>query len=227
VSINVLVAEDDPKQAELVRVYLAREGYQVKVVGDGQSALRRARSWRPHLVVLDVMLPGLDGLDVCRTLRQESEVAILLLTARSTQKDMLLGLDLGADDYMTKPFSPRELVARARALLRRVRARAEEAVVRRVGDLEIDTVRFEVRRSGQPIALTAKEFAIVQVLAGEPGRAFTRTEIIDRAFPHDSDVLARTVDAHVMNLRRKLEDDPARPEYVQTVHGRSYRLAGP
>ncbi|BCB80934.1 response regulator transcription factor [Phytohabitans flavus] len=225
-SARILVAEDDPKQANLIRVYLEREGHSVLVVGDGRTALEQARVRRPDLVVLDVMMPQVDGLDVCRILRGESEVPILLLTARTTEDDMLLGLDVGADDYITKPYSPRELTARVRALLRRAGAvTAGNQAILKVGDLEIDPGRFEVRVGGRPIVLTAKEFGILEVLAGEPGRAFTRAQIIDRAFGFDHYVLERTVDAHVMNLRRKIEEDAAEPRYVQTVYGRGYRLA--
>jgi DNA-binding response OmpR family regulator len=225
-SARILVAEDDPKQANLVRVYLEREGHSVLVVGDGRTALEQARGRRPDLVVLDVMMPQVDGLDVCRILRDESDVPILLLTARTTEDDMLLGLDVGADDYITKPYSPRELTARVRALLRRAGVvTAGNQAILKVGDLEIDPGRFEVRVGGRPIVLTAKEFGILEVLAGEPGRAFTRAQIIDRAFGFDHYVLERTVDAHVMNLRRKIEEDAAEPRYVQTVYGRGYRLA--
>jgi DNA-binding response OmpR family regulator len=225
-SARILVAEDDPKQANLIRIYLEREGHSVLVVGDGRRALQACRERSPDLVVLDVMMPDMDGLDVCRIARAESQVPILLLTARSTEEDKLLGLDLGADDYVTKPYSPRELAARVRALLRRAgKAVPDAAAVRAVGPLEIDAARFEVRVSGRPVALTAKEFGILEVLASEPGRVYTRAQIIDRAFGFDHDVLERTVDAHVMNLRRKIEDDPAAPRYVQTVYGRGYRLA--
>nr|MDT0660523.1 response regulator transcription factor [Micromonospora sp. DSM 115978] len=222
---RILVAEDDPKQANLVRLYLEREGHSVLVVGDGRAALDQFRARRPDLVVLDVMMPAVNGLDVCRILRAESEVPLLLLTARTTEDDILLGLDIGADDYITKPYSPRELAARVRALLRRagVLAAGTQAVLR-VGDLAIDPNRFEVRVAGRAVTLTAKEFGILEVLAGEPGRVFTRAQIIDRAFGFDHFVLERTVDAHVMNLRRKIEADPGTPDRVQTVFGRGYRL---
>ncbi|MGW4462115.1 response regulator transcription factor [Micromonospora sp. NBC_01796] len=223
---RILVAEDDRKQANLVRIYLEREGHSVLLVGDGRAALDQVRIRRPDLVVLDVMMPVVDGLDVCRVLRAESDLPILLLTARTTEDDILLGLDLGADDYLTKPYSPRELAARVRALLRRagVVSAGGQAVLR-VGDLEIDAGRFEVRIEGRPITLTAKEFGILEVLASEPGRAFTRAQIIDRAFGFDHYVLERTVDVHVMNLRRKIEADATEPRYVQTVFGRGYRLS--
>lgn len=224
-SARILVAEDDPKQARLIQIYLEREGNSVLVVGDGRAALERCRAYQPDLVVLDVMMPRVDGLDVCRILRAESDVAILLLTARTTEDDVLLGLDIGADDYMTKPYSPRELTARVRALLRRARKSTSTAMdVLRVGEVEVDRGRFEVRVSGRVVALTAKEFGILQVLVEEPGRVFTRAQIIDRAFGFDRHVLERTVDAHVMNLRRKIEVDPTRPRYVQTVYGRGYRM---
>lgn len=225
-SARILVAEDDGKQARLVRIYLEREGNAVQVVGDGRAALEKARSSKPDLIVLDVMLPLVDGLDVCRILRAESDVPILLLTARTTEEDMLLGLDLGADDYLTKPYSPRELTARVRALLRRSRkaAGSAEPAVLRVGAVVLDTARFEVRVAGQPVVLTAKEFAILEALAREPGRVFTRAQILERVFGFDHDVQERTVDAHVMNLRRKLEADPGRPRHLETVYGRGYRL---
>ncbi|MET9434708.1 response regulator transcription factor [Streptomyces sp. NPDC006551] len=224
-SARILVAEDDEKQSRLIRIYLEREGNAVQVVADGRAALERARSTRPDLIVLDVMLPLVDGLDVCRILRMESDVPILLLTARTTEEDMLLGLDLGADDYLTKPYSPRELTARVRALLRRARKAGAEPTLLRVGEVELDTARFEVRVAGRPVALTSKEFSILETLAREPGRVFTRAQIIERVFGFDRDVLERTVDAHVMNLRRKLEADPGRPRHLETVYGRGYRLA--
>ncbi|MEU8817650.1 response regulator transcription factor [Actinoplanes sp. NPDC048796] len=220
---RILVADDDPKHAQLIRLYLEREGHQVLTVGDGRSALDVARSRKPDLLVLDVMMPLVDGLDVCRILRAESDVAILLVTARSSENDMLLGLDIGADDYMAKPVSPRELTARVRALLRR--AGAGEGGLLQVGDLEIDAGRFEVRMRGEAVTLTAKEFAILELLAKEPGRVYTRGQIIDKAFGFEHDVSERTVDAHVVNLRRKVEQNPAEPEYVQTVYGRGYRMA--
>ncbi|TRV76510.1 response regulator transcription factor [Streptomyces sp. 130] len=226
-SARILVAEDDAKQSRLIRIYLEREGHAVHVVADGRAALERARSARPDLIVLDVMLPLVDGLDVCRILRTESDVPILLLTARVAEEDMLLGLDLGADDYLTKPYSPRELTARVRALLRRSgrSGGGDGPAVLRVGEVELDTARFEVRVAGRPVELTAKEFAILETLAREPGRVFTRAQIIERVFGFDRDVLERTVDAHVMNMRRKLATGPDGPRPVETVYGRGYRLA--
>ncbi|MEU4237500.1 response regulator transcription factor [Actinoplanes sp. NPDC026619] len=222
---RILVADDDPKHAQLIRLYLEREGHQVLTVGDGRAALDQARARKPDLIVLDIMMPLVDGLDVCRILRAESNVAILLVTARSSENDMLLGLDIGADDYMSKPVSPRELTARVRALLRRIGAGDAAAQVIRVGGIEVDPGRFEVRVDGAPVSLTAKEFGILEQLAREPGRVFTRGEIIDKTFGFEQEVSARTVDAHVVNLRRKIEQNPAEPRYVQTVYGRGYRLA--
>ena len=223
---EILIAEDNPKQAELAGAYLRRAGHRVTCVGDGRAVLERHRERRPDLVVLDVMMPLLDGVTVCRVLRAESDIPILMLTARTTEDDILRGLDAGADDYLTKPYSPRELAARVRALLRRSGAvREKDQPVLRAGDLEVDVGRFEARVAGRPVVLTAKEFGILEVLAGAPGRTFTRAEIIDRAFGFDRYVLERTVDAHVRNLRRKLGDNPDEPRYVQTVYGRGYRVA--
>jgi len=225
VTARILIADDDPKHAQLIRLYLEREGHQVLTVGDGRAALDQARARRPDLVILDVMMPLVDGLDVCRILRAESNVAILLVTARSSENDVLLGLDIGADDYLAKPVSPRELTARVRALLRRVGATDAQSATLRVGDLEVDAGRFEVRVGGAPVVLTAKEFGIVELLAREPGRVFTRGQIIDKTFGFELEVSERTVDAHVVNLRRKIEANPAEPRYVQTVYGRGYRMA--
>ncbi|WP_328476374.1 response regulator transcription factor [Actinoplanes sp. NBC_00393] len=224
VTARILVADDDPKHAQLIRLYLEREGHQVLTVGDGRAALEQARARKPDLVVLDVMMPLVDGLDVCRILRAESDVAIVMVTARSAENDMLLGLDIGADDYLSKPVSPRELTARIRALLRRTRG-GETAEVLTVGELAVDVPRFEVRVDGAGVRLTAKEFGILELLAREPGRVFTRGQILDKVFGFENDVSERTVDAHVVNLRRKIEQNPAEPRYVQTVYGRGYRMA--
>ncbi|MFS8096628.1 response regulator transcription factor [Lentzea alba] len=224
-SARILVAEDDPKQSHLIRAYLEHEGHRVLVARDGRAALDLARSREPDLVVLDVLMPEVDGLDVCRVLRAESRVPILMLTARSTEADLLLGLDLGADDYVVKPYSPRELVARVRALLRRSGAAEDDGPIR-VLDVEVDPARFEVRVGGELVPLTAKEFELLRVLASAPGRAFTRGQLLQETFGFDHNVQERTVDAHVMNLRRKIEPDPAAPRYVLTVPGRGYKFAG-
>jgi len=227
VSARVLVADDDPKQAHLIRSYLERDGYAVAVVHDGRAAIDQARQRQPDLLILDLMMPRVDGLDVCRVLRTESQVPILMLTARSTEDDLLLGLDLGADDFLTKPYSPRELVARVRALLRRARATGDGAAggCHRVGDLEVDTVRHEVRMAGSLVEATPAQFSILACLAEQPGRAFTRQALLTRAFGFDHYALDRTIDAHVMKLRRKLERNPAEPRYLLTVYGVGYKLA--
>jgi DNA-binding response OmpR family regulator len=221
--LRILVVEDDAKTLAAVRLYLEHGGYAVDVAEDGPTALARARAKRPDLVVLDRMLPGLDGLAVFRALRGFSSVPVILLTARTTEQDRLEGLDLGADDYVSKPFSPRELVARVRAVLRRSRVEEGSAAIE-LGDLRLDPARREVTRAGKALRLTPREFALLLALARTPGRVFTRQELRDRAFGSDSDALDRTVDAHVMNLRRKLEPDPVAPVYLETVFGVGYRL---
>jgi DNA-binding response OmpR family regulator len=224
VAARILVAEDDRKQAELIRRYLEREGHLTVVVHDGRDAIDEARRRSPDLLVLDVMMPKVDGLDVCRVLRAGGDVPIIMLTARSTEDDLLLGLDLGADDYLTKPYNPRELVARVRTVLRRTRGRSEGEVCR-VGDLEVDPARHEVRLAGALIELTPAEFKILACLAGSPGRAFSRQQLLEQAFGFDHYVFDRTVDVHVMNLRKKIEPAPGSPAYLKTVYGVGYKLA--
>jgi DNA-binding response OmpR family regulator len=219
---RILVVDDEKKIVESCRLYLEHAGFEVVCAYNGQQALDEARESRPDLIVLDLMLPRVDGLEVCRRLRAESQVPILMLTARSTEEDKIIGLNLGADDYLTKPFSPRELVARVRAILRRA---PPSGAPLRLGSLEIDGERHEVRLRGEPVALTPREFDLLAALANAPGRAFTRARLVEAAFGADSDVLERTVDAHVMNLRRKLEEDPASPRFVVTVPGVGYRFA--
>ncbi|MCP4225444.1 MAG: response regulator transcription factor [Actinomycetia bacterium] len=221
---RILIAEDDPKQAELIRLYLEREGHSVFVTGDGRSALEEVRRRQPDLVLLDVMMPRLDGLDVCRVLRYESDIPIIMLTARSTEDDLLLGLDLGADDYITKPFSPRELVARVRSVLRRGAVADKTPSELSAGRLKLDTVRHQVFIDKALIDVTPKEFAILAALIQAPGRAFTRRMLLEEAFGFDYDGLERTIDVHVANLRKKIERDPADPDLVQTVYGIGYKL---
>lgn len=222
---DILVIEDDPGIARIVSLYLERDGHQVRVVGDGLAGLDAARAQEPSLVVLDLMLPRLDGMEVCRALRQESEVPIIMATARAEEEDRLAGFDLGADDYITKPFSPRELAARVRAILRRS-ARQAEAEVSAItyGDMVIDLTARTVSVGAQRSALTPTEFRMLAMLAGQPGRPFTREQIIEGVFGYDFEGFDRTVDVHVANLRRKIEPDARRPTYVQTVHGVGYRF---
>jgi DNA-binding response OmpR family regulator len=226
VCARLLVAEDDTKQAELIRRYLEREGHSVLVVHDGRAAIDECRRRRPDLAVLDVMMPKVDGLDACRVLRADGDMPIILLTARSTEDDILLGLDLGADDYVTKPFSPRELVARVRTVLRRTRpdANGNGSSVACVGDLELDPVRHIVRMRHKTIECTPAEFKILARLIEVPGRAFTRQRLLEEAFGFDHYALDRTIDVHILNLRKKIEDDPSEPTYLLTVYGVGYKL---
>jgi len=221
---RVLVVDDDVKTVELVKLYLNRDGYRVLTAYDGVEALRLARESRPDLIVLDLMLPGIDGLEVCRTLRAESDVAIIMLTARTTDQDKLTGLELGADDYVTKPFSPRELAARVRAVLRRLPGERGPAEIK-YGELTVNFRKREASLAGKPLNLTAVEFKLLGVLAKEPGRVFSRAELIEKALGYDFDGFDRTIDVHILNLRRKLEPDPSHPRYIKTVYGVGYKLS--
>jgi DNA-binding response OmpR family regulator len=222
---TILVVDDDRKTVDLIRLYLEKDGYRVLVAHDGLKALEIARGRQPGLIILDLMLPLVDGLDVCQTLQAEFEIPIIMLTARTTEEDKLQGLDLGADDYVTKPFSPRELVARVRAVLRRTRAQKDtQAPEIRFGDLVIDFLRHEARVGNQTVHLTPKEFTLLETLVGQPGRVFSRLELLEHAFGFDYEGFERTVDVHVMNLRKKIEPDPAQPTYIQTVYGLGYRF---
>lgn len=222
---KVLVVDDDVKTVELVRLYLARDGYQVLTAYDGAEALRLARESYPDLIVLDLMLPDVDGLDVCRTLRRESDVPIVMLTARTTDQDKLTGLDLGADDYMTKPFSPKELAARVRAVLRRLPGeRGPEEI--KSGELSMNFTTHQAWLAGRPLNLTSVEFKLLGVLAKEPGRVFSRANLIEEALGYDFEGFDRTIDVHILNLRRKLEPDPSRPRYIRTIYGVGYKFVG-
>lgn len=221
---SILVVDDDKKTVDLLRLYLERERYRVLAAYDGQQALMLARQKYPSLVILDWMLPKVDGLDVCRILRAESNVPIIMLTAKATEEDTLQGLDLGADDYITKPFSPRELVARVRVMLRRAYAQEEPPEELRAGPLRIDFRAHEVWRDEERVDLTPKEFRLLETLAREPGRAFSRLELVQRVFGIDYEGFERTVDVHVMNLRKKIEASPNEPAYLQTVYGVGYKF---
>ena len=224
---NILVIDDDKKTVDLVKLYLEKDGYRVLAAYDGLQALELARQKQADLIILDLMLPGMDGLDVCRVLRGEgSKVPIIMLTAKTTETDKLIGLNLGADDYVTKPFSPRELLARVRAVLRRVGEEEYEGPTEvRFGDLLVDFVGHQVQVRGQPVHLTPTEFKLLEVLIREPGRAFSRLELLDRVFGYDFEGFERTVDVHVKNLRKKIEPDPKNPTYIETVYGLGYKFA--
>ena len=221
---TILVVDDEPQIAEIVRDYLRLAGFDVIVAGDGVRALEAARGRRPDLVVLDLGLPTLDGLEVARTLRKESDVPIIMLTARVEEDDRLRGLEIGADDYVTKPFSPRELVARVRAVLRRSEQRHVDGDLLRVSDLALDIARRTVHRGGEPIDLTPTEFQVLATLARHPGRVFTRAQLLDAARGTDTEAYDRAIDSHVKNIRRKLERDPHAPRYLETVYGIGYKL---
>ena len=220
---KVLVVDDDEKTVELVKLYLNRDGYRVITAYEGEDALRLAREAHPDLIVLDLMLPGINGLEICRTLRKESDVPIIMLTAMTTDEDRLRGLDLGADDYVTKPFSPRELAARVRAVLRRIPGeRGPDKVT--YGALTLDFLKHEASVADRSLNLTPVEFKILGAMAKEPGRVFSRAQIIEKALGYDFDGFDRTIDVHILKLRRKLEPDPRHPRYIKTIYGAGYKL---
>lgn len=223
---KVLVVDDDKKIVDLIKLYLERDGYKVLTAYDGKEALEQARERRPDLIILDLMLPELDGLDVCRFLRAESDVPIIMLTAKTMEEDKLLGLDMGADDYVSKPFSPRELVARVRAVLRRAQLEPKGPAEMTVGDLTIRFPDHEVIVAGSAVQLTPSEFKLLVALVREPGRVFSRLELIDEAFGYDFEGFERTVDVHIMNLRKKLERESNRTCNIRTVYGVGYKLEG-
>jgi DNA-binding response OmpR family regulator len=221
---RVLVVEDDPTVAEVVRRYLEREGFAVEAVGDGREALKRADAQSPDLVVLDIMLPGLDGLEVCRELRSRAPVPVIMLTARGTEEDRVVGLELGADDYVAKPFSPRELTARVKAVLRRANSQLPEGDgTIEAGDLGIDLGAREVRVRGELLALTAREFELLAFVARQPRRVFRREELLEHVWGYTYGDTS-TVTVHIRRLREKIEDDPSAPRHLATVWGVGYRF---
>lgn len=223
---RALVVDDEAPLVQVVRGYLEREGFDVAAAGDGPTALELARTSDPDVVVLDLMLPGIDGVEVCRRLRIFSDAYVIMLTARSEEVDKLIGLSVGADDYLTKPFSPRELVARIHAMLRRPRASGEPAGhdVRRFGALEIDPAAREARVDGRDTGLTRIEFDLLEALSGEPSVVFSRRRLQERVWGGDWYGDDHVVDVHIGNLRRKLGDDPAAPRYIRTIRGVGYRM---
>ena len=233
-SATILVVDDEPPILDLIASYLRADGFSVHTAQDGPSALAQARAVRPDLIVLDVMLPGLDGMEVCRRIQQEFDVYILMLTARAEEIDKIVGLSVGADDYLTKPFRPRELVMRVKAILRRSRAlgprpaalRAPERPALRFDDLAIDPDTREVWHDSTQIELTPREFDLLYALAEQPGRVFNRDQLLERVWGHDFAGIDRVVDVHIGLLRRKLEDDPTNPTVIQTVRGVGYKFVG-
>jgi len=221
---RVLVVDDDVKTVELVKLYLNRDGYRVFAAYDGVAALRLARESHPDLIVLDLILPGFDGFQLCRTLRAESDVPIIMLTARTTDQDRLMGLDLGADDYVTKPFSPKELAARVRAVLRRLPGERGPTKIKH-GELTVDFLKHEASLASKSLNLSTIEFKLLGVLVKEPGRVFNRAQLIEKALGYGFEGFDRTIDVHILNLRRKLELNPSHPKYIKTVYGAGYKFS--
>jgi two-component system alkaline phosphatase synthesis response regulator PhoP len=220
----ILVVDDEPKIVKLTRDFLEKDGFRVISAADGPTALQVARREKPDLVVLDLMLPGMDGWEVCRMLRKESDLPVIMLTARSEESDQVIGLELGADDYITKPFSPRTLVARVRALLRRAQGRMKPPAMIRSGGLEIDLEGHRVQLDGKDLHLTPNEFKLLAVLANHPGQLFSRDQLVDHLHGASFDSFDRSIDSHIKNLRRKLESDPSEPRFIETVYGAGYRF---
>jgi len=224
-SKTILVIDDEPKIVEICRDYLVAAGFDVITASDGPQGLAAARRERPALIVLDLMLPGMDGLDVCRELRREGSTPVIMLTARVEESDKLVGLELGADDYLTKPFSPRELVARVRAVLRRASGPAAPADVIRAGALTLDRARYHALLPDREVPLTPTEFEILAALAGQPGRIFSRAQLLTVARGVAFESYERAIDSHIRNLRRKIEPSEGEPRYIITVHGVGYKFA--
>jgi DNA-binding response OmpR family regulator len=223
---TVLVVEDDPNTAALVATYLEREGFSTVLIHEGDRAIRAEEECHPVFVILDVMLPKVDGWEICRELRRRSNVPILMLTAREEEIDRVAGLAMGADDYVVKPFSPRELVERVKAILRRSRPtpQAPPAVLSFDG-LELDPEKHRIARDGRPVTLTSSEYKILHALMSSPGKAFSREELLNHCYRHGEVVIDRVIDVHVGKLRQKIEDDPSRPRYILTVRGHGYRFS--
>ncbi|MBI2832165.1 MAG: response regulator transcription factor [Chloroflexi bacterium] len=221
---KILVVDDEKRIVDIIKAYLEREGYQVLAAYDGKSALEQARREHPDLLVLDLMLPEITGWDVCRTLRKESDVPIIMLTARDETTDKIVGLELGADDYVTKPFDPKELVSRIKAVLRRSEGKVAQKGLLSVGNLSIDVEKRLVRRDSEPVILTPIEFDLLRVLAENPGRVYSRAQLLDMVQGDAYEGYERTIDSHIKNLRKKIEPDPDHPRYVVTVYGVGYKM---
>ncbi len=221
---KILVVDDEPRIVRLLRAYLEKAGFQVVVAYDGREAMAAFRHEKPNLVILDLMLPELDGFEICKIVRKESDAPIIMLTARIDEDDRVLGLELGADDYVTKPFSPREVVARVKAVLRRVQGDRRKTPIR-VGDLELDPESYTVTLRGEPVTLTPTEFELLHTLMDQPGRVFTRLQLLEQLQGYAYEGYERTIDAHIKNLRKHLGDPPRKSRYILTVHGVGYKFA--
>ncbi len=221
---KILIVDDEPQITELLNSYLNKEGYAVVTAADGEAALEAYHREQPDLVLLDLMLPKLNGYEVCRAIREQSHLPIIMLTARDEEPDKIVGLELGADDYITKPFSPREVVARVRAVLRRSEAGETERKIIRAGNIEIDQARHEVKKADHVIELTPTEFKLLATLADSPRRVFTRLQLVEEVQGYSFEGYERTIDAHIKNLRQKIEDDPKEPRLIGTVYGVGYRF---
>lgn len=222
---KILIVDDEPEIVRVLGGYLEQAGYNVITAFSGPEAVRRARQENPALIILDLMLPGMDGIDVCRTLRKTSDVPIIMVTARVDEADRVLGLELGADDYVTKPFSPREVVARVRAVLRRYQPGTSQTPERlSVGDIALDPIRHTVQRGPEQVHVTPSEFEILRTLLSAPGRVFSRLQLLEAAQGNAYAGYERTIDTHIKNLRRKIEPEPSNPTYILTVHGLGYKM---
>lgn len=224
---KILIVDDEPQIVRVLRGYLESSGFQVMAAYDGSEALAVFRHERPDLIILDLMLPEVDGLDVARAIRRESDVPLIMLTARVEEADRLIGLELGADDYVAKPFSPREVVARVRAVLRRVSGPEVASQILAVGDVMLDVDKRQASVTGQPVELTPTEFDLLAALMESPGRVFSRLQLLDKVQGYAYEGYERTIDAHVKNLRQKIEPDPRHPRYILTVYGLGYKFAEP
>ena len=223
---SVLLVDDDAKLLKLLKVYFEKEGFIVYMASDGIDALMAVREHKPDIMVLDLMMPRIDGWEVCRRLRKDNDIPIIMLTARDEESDRLVGLELGADDYVTKPFSSKEVVARAKAILRRTNRAVLRKEPLKIGEITIDMDSYQVSRNGQLIELTPTEFKIVELLATNPGKVYSRLQIAEQVHGYTFEGFERTIDAHIKNLRRKLESNPKDPQYIVTVYGMGYKLAG-
>jgi two-component system alkaline phosphatase synthesis response regulator PhoP len=223
---SVLIVDDDVKLVHLLQTYFVKEGYITYSANDGLDALQMVWERKPDIIVLDLMLPGLDGLNVCRRIRRENDIPIIMLTARDEESDRLVGLEIGADDYVTKPFSPKEVVARAKAILRRSNKEVVRSEAIKAGTLIIDLERHQITNDGRIVDVTPTEFKIVELLAGNAGKVYSRLQIVEQIQGYSFEGYERTIDAHIKNLRRKIEINSREPQFIQTVYGIGYKFAG-